>query len=51
MDWLIDGITDWLKEMLIGATMSSFTGMFESVNNQVTDIAVQVGKSPGGWNV
>ena len=50
MDWLIDGITDWLKEMLIGATMSSFTGMFESINNQVTDIAVQVGKTPGGWN-
>ena len=50
MGWLIDSITNWLKEVLIDATMSSFTGMFASVNNKVTDIAVQVGETPGGWN-
>jgi hypothetical protein len=50
MDWLLGGLFDWIKEMLIDAIMASFTSMFESVNNQVTDIAVQVGQTPGGWN-
>jgi len=50
VDWLLGGLFDWIKEMLIDAIMDSFTSMFESVNAQVTDIAVQVGKTPGGWN-
>ena len=50
MGWIVDGIADWIKGMLIDAIMASFTSMFESVNNQVTDIAVQVGQTPGGWN-
>ena len=50
MNWLLGGLFDWLKEMLTDAIMASFTSMFESVNAQVTDIAVQVGKTPGGWN-
>ena len=50
MDWLLGGLFDWIKEMLIDAIMASFAGMFESVNEQVADIAVQVGQTPGGWN-
>ena len=50
MSWLFDGITDWLKQFFIDAIMSSFTGMFDSVNQQVGDIAAQVGATPEGWN-
>ena len=50
MGWLIDSITDWIKQLFIDAIMASFTSMFAEVNNQVQDIAVQVGTTPAGWN-
>jgi predicted Co/Zn/Cd cation transporter (cation efflux family) len=50
MAWLFDGIADWLHELLVNAVMASFAGMFGMVNDQVTDIAVQVGQTPTGWN-
>ena len=50
MDFLLDALTDWLKEMLVGGIMSNLSGMFDSVNQQVGDIATQVGQSPQGWN-
>ena len=39
MDFLLDALTDWLKEMLVGGIMSNLSGMFDSVNQQVGDIA------------
>ena len=39
----LDALTDWLKEMLVGGIMSNLSGMFDSVNQQVADIATQVG--------
>ena len=50
MDFLIDALTNWLKEMLVGGIMSNLSGLFDSVNRQVADIAVQVGQTPQGWN-
>ena len=50
MDFLLEAITTWLKEMLVGGIMSNLSGMFDSVNQQVTDISVQVGQTPQGWN-
>lgn len=50
MDALLNALTDWLKEMLVGGIMSNLTGMFDSVNQQVGDIAAQVGQTPQGWN-
>jgi hypothetical protein len=50
MGWLVDSITDWIKQLFIDAIMASFTSMFTEVNNQVQDIAVQVGTTPAGWN-
>ena len=47
---MLDALTDWLKEMLVGGIMSNLSGMFDSVNQQVGDIATQVGQSPQGWN-
>ena len=50
MDFLLDALTNWLKEMLVGGIMGNLTGMFDSVNQQVADISVQVGQTPQGWN-
>lgn len=50
MDFLIDALTNWLKEMLAGGIMGNLSGMFDSVNRQVADISVQVGQTPQGWN-
>lgn len=50
MDFLLDAITTWLKEMLVGGIMSNLSGMFDSVNNEVADVAVQIGQTPQGWN-
>ena len=30
MDFLIDALTNWLKEMLVGGIMSNLSGMFDS---------------------
>ena len=50
MDLLLNTLTEWLKELLAGAIASNLTGMVESVNTKVGDIAVQVGQTPQGWN-
>ena len=50
MDFLLDALTKWLKEMLVGGIMSNLSGLFDSVNKQVADISVQVGQTPQGWN-
>ncbi|WP_270618311.1 VirB6/TrbL-like conjugal transfer protein, CD1112 family [[Clostridium] innocuum] len=50
MDFLLEALTNWLKEMLVGGIMSNLSGMFDSVNQQVADISVHVGQTPQGWN-
>ena len=39
MDSILQQITDWLKEMLVEAIMGNLSGLFDSVNNQVGEIA------------
>ena len=36
--------------MLVDGTMSNLTGLFDSVNEEVADIATQVGQTPAAWN-
>jgi hypothetical protein len=50
MSWLFDGITDFFRQLFTDAIMSTFMNIFDSVNNQVSDIANQVGQTPEGWN-
>lgn len=50
MDFLLEGITKWLKEVLVGGIVSNLTGMFDSTNQQVGQIAGQVGLTPQAWN-
>ena len=50
MNSLFDKITDWLKEMLVGGIMDNLSGLFDSVNDQVGEIAGNVGTSPASFS-
>lgn len=50
MDLIWEKFTEWLKELLVGGIMNNLTGMFDSVNTKVGEIAGQVGATPQGWN-
>ena len=50
MGFLTDWITDWLKDLLIEGIMGNLTGLFDTVNARVGEIAVEVGTSPAAWN-
>lgn len=50
MGILTDWITDWLKELLIDGIMGNLGGLFDNVNAQVGEIAVQVGTTPAAWH-
>lgn len=50
MGILTDWITDWLKGLLIDGIMGNLEGLFDTVNAQVGEIAVQVGTTPAAWH-
>lgn len=50
MDLIWQKFTDWLKELLVGGIMDNLTGLFDTVNTRVGEIAGQVGTTPQGWN-
>ena len=50
MQSILDNITEWLKTMLIDGIVTNLSGMFDNVNQQVGEIADQVGLTPAGWN-
>ena len=50
MDSILEQITDWLKEMLVSGIMQNLSGMFDSVNQRVVDIATQVGTTPAAFS-
>jgi len=50
MGKILDSIAEWLKEILVSGIVNNLSGMFDSVNSQVGDIAGQVGATPQGWN-
>ncbi len=50
MDGILEQLTDWLKEMLVGAIMGNLSGMFDSVNSQVGEIAANVGMTPANFS-
>lgn len=50
MDSIFQQITEWLKEVIISAIMGNLSGMFESVNTQVGDIATSVGTTPANFS-
>lgn len=50
MDMIWKSITEWLKEVLVGGIISNLTGMFDSTNQQVSQIVGEVGLTPQAWN-
>ena len=50
MQSIIDSITEWLKELHIRGITANLSGMFDTVNSKVGEIAGEVGKTPSAWN-
>lgn len=50
MQSIIDSITEWLKELLVGGITENLSGMFDNVNQKVGEIAGEVGMTPSAWN-
>ena len=50
MQSIIDSITEWLKELLVGGITENLSGMFDNVNQRVGEIAGEVGMTPSVWN-
>ena len=50
MQSILEQITDWLKSMIISGIMGNLSGMFDSVNQQVGQIAGDVGTTPANYS-
>jgi hypothetical protein len=50
MDWLLGGLFDWIKQGLIDAILARFANLYDTINAEVGNIAVNVGQTPAGWN-
>lgn len=46
----ISMIEDWFRGILTDGILSNLSGLFDSVNTEVGEIATQVGTTPAGWN-
>ena len=51
MNFIWDKITEWLKGILVGGILDNFRGLFANLNQQIGDVAAQVGMTPQAWNV
>ena len=50
MQSILEQITDWLKSMIISGIMGNLSRMFDSVNQQVGQIAGDVGTTPANFS-
>lgn len=50
MQSILEQIADWLKSMIISGIMGNLSGMFDSVNQQVGQIAGDVGTTPANFS-
>lgn len=49
MNTVLEKIAEWLKGVLIDGIMNNLSGMFDAVNEQVGNVATQVGKTPSAF--
>ena len=47
---IFDKIEEFFRELLLGGIKANLESMFLDINNQVNNIATEVGKTPMGWN-
>lgn len=50
MQSIFDAIAEWLKGLLVEGIMDNLGNLFANVNDQVGEIATQVGTTPAAWN-
>ena len=50
MDSILQSIEDWFRELLVSGIMSNLTNTFDTVNNQVGQIAAEVGHTPANFS-
>lgn len=50
MQSILDKLAEWLKELLISGILGNLSGMFDTVNTKVSEIAGEVGMTPSAWN-
>ena len=50
MDSILRSIEDWFRELLVSGIMSNLTNTFDTVNNQVGQIAAEVGQTPANFS-
>lgn len=49
MDSILQSIEDWFRGLLVSGIMDNLSNTFESVNNQVGQIATEVGQTPANF--
>ena len=50
MQSILDKLAEWLKELLISGILGNLSGMFDTVNTKVGEIAGEVGMTPSALN-
>lgn len=50
MQSILDKLAEWIKELLISGILGNLSGMFDTVNTKVGEIAGEVGMTPSAWN-
>ena len=50
MGGILDKLDEWLRGLLAEGIKGNLTGMFDSINTKVGEIAGEVGMTPQGWN-
>ena len=50
MDYVLEQISDWLRNILAAACMDNLSGLFDAVNMQVGQISSEVGTTPAAFS-
>lgn len=50
MDGILDKLDEWLRGLLTESILGNLSGMFDTVNTKVGEIAGEVGQTPLAWN-
>lgn len=47
---ILDSVLEWITDILKECIMGNLSGMYDQINTQVGEIALEVGKTPAAWN-
>ena len=50
MDYVLEQISEWLRNILVTACMDNLSGLFDAVNAQVGQISSEVGTTPAAFS-